>query len=48
MKLLDIQSSQRGEVCDSITLPKSIGEACRSENTSVVAITLMASGKAQL
>jgi hypothetical protein len=31
-----------------ITLPKSIGEACRSENTSVVVITLMASGKAQL
>jgi Haem-binding domain/Cytochrome P460 len=48
VKLLDIQSSQRGEVCDSITLPKSIGEACRSENTSVVVITLMASGKAQL
>lgn len=48
MRLLDNQSSQRGEVCDSITLPKSIGEACRSENTFVVVITLMASGKAHL
>ena len=48
MKLLDIQSLQRGEVCDSITLPESIGESCRSENPSVVVITLMASGKAQL
>jgi len=28
VKPLDIQSSQRGEICDSIILPKSIGEAC--------------------
>ena len=48
MTLLDIQPSLREGVCDSITFPKSIGEACRIENTSLVVITLMASGKAQL
>ena len=36
MKLLDIQSSPRGESSDSITLTKSFIEACRSYDASVV------------
>jgi hypothetical protein len=47
VKLLDIQSSLRGEARDSITRTKSIDETCRSGSTSVVVITLMAYGKAQ-
>ena len=40
MKLLEIQSSPRGESSDSITLTKSFIEACRSNNTSIVVDTL--------
>jgi FMN-dependent NADH-azoreductase len=40
VKLLEIQSSPRGESSDSITLSKSFIEACKSENTSVVVDTL--------
>jgi FMN-dependent NADH-azoreductase len=36
MKLLEIQSSPRGESSDSITLIKSFIEACKSDNTSIV------------
>lgn len=36
MKLLEIQSSPRGECSDSITLTKSFIEACKSYNTSIV------------
>ena len=32
MKLLEIQSSPRGESSDSITLTKSFIEACKSDN----------------
>ena len=39
MKLLDIQSSPRGELSDSITLTTSFIEACKS-NTSIVVDTL--------
>ena len=40
MKLLEIQSSPRGESSDSITLTKSFIEACKSNNTSIVVDTL--------
>ncbi|HEY1471547.1 MAG TPA: NAD(P)H-dependent oxidoreductase [Candidatus Acidoferrum sp.] len=40
MKLLEIQSSPRGESSDSITLTKSFIEACKSANTSIVVDTL--------
>jgi FMN-dependent NADH-azoreductase len=40
VKLLDIQSSPRGESSDSISLTKSFIEACKSENTSIVVDTL--------
>ena len=40
MKLLEIQSSPRGECSDSITLTKSFIEACKSYNTSIVVDTL--------
>ena len=40
MKLLEIQSSPRGESSDSITLTKSFIEACKSGNTSIVVDTL--------
>ena len=40
MKLLEIQSSPRGESSDSITLTKSFVEACKSDNTSIVVDTL--------
>jgi FMN-dependent NADH-azoreductase len=41
MKLLEIQSSPRGESSDSITLSKSFIEACKSSNnTSIVVDTL--------
>ena len=40
MKLLEIQSSPRGESSDSITLTKSFIEACKSDNTSIVVDTL--------
>ena len=40
MKLLEIQSSPRGESSDSITLTKSFIEACESDNTSIVVDTL--------
>ena len=40
MKLLEIQSSPRGESSDSITLTTSFIEACRSANTSIVVDTL--------
>jgi hypothetical protein len=36
VKLLEIQSSPRGESSDSITLTKSFIEACKSDNTSIV------------
>ena len=40
MKLLDIQSSPRGESSDSITLTKSFIEACKADNDSIVVDTL--------
>ena len=40
MKILEIQSSPRGESSDSSTLTKSFIEACKSENTSIVVDTL--------
>ena len=40
MKLLEIQSSPRGESSDSIALTKSFIEACRSENSSIGVDTL--------
>jgi hypothetical protein len=40
VKLLEIQSSPRGESSDSITLTKSFVEACKSDNPSIVVDTL--------
>ena len=40
MKLLEIQSSPRGESSDSISLTKSFIEACKSHHTSIVVDTL--------
>jgi FMN-dependent NADH-azoreductase len=40
VRLLEIQSSPRGESSDSITLTKSFIEACKSANTSIVVDTL--------
>ena len=40
MKLLEIQSSPRGESSDSITLTNSFIEACKSDNPSIVVDTL--------
>jgi FMN-dependent NADH-azoreductase len=40
VKLLEIQSSPRGESSDSITLTKSFVEACKSHNPSIVVDTL--------
>ena len=40
MKLLEIQSSPRGESSDSITLTQSFIEACKNDNTSIVVDTL--------
>jgi FMN-dependent NADH-azoreductase len=40
VKLLEIQSSPRGESSDSITLTKSFIEACKSGNGSIVVDTL--------
>ena len=40
MKLLEIQSSPRGESSDSITLTKSFVEACKNDNASIIADTL--------
>jgi FMN-dependent NADH-azoreductase len=40
VKILEIQSSPRGESSDSITLTKSFIEACKSDNTSIVVDTL--------
>jgi FMN-dependent NADH-azoreductase len=40
VKLLEIQSSLRGESSDSITLTKSFIEACKSDKTSIVVDTL--------
>ena len=40
MKLLEIQSSPRGESSDSIALTKSFIEACKSEDSSIVVDTL--------
>ena len=40
MKILEIQSSPRGESSDSITLTKSFIEACKSNDTSIVVDTL--------
>ena len=40
MKLLDIQSSPRGESSDSITLTTSFIEACKSASASIVVDTL--------
>jgi FMN-dependent NADH-azoreductase len=40
VKLLEIQSSPRGESSDSITLTKSFVEACKSANPSIVVDTL--------
>ncbi len=40
MKLLEIQSSPRGESSDSIALTKSFIEACQSANSSIVVDTL--------
>ena len=40
MKLLEIQSSPRGESSDSIALTKSFIEACKSDTTSIVVDTL--------
>jgi len=40
VRLLEIQSSPRGESSDSITLTKSFVEACKSDNPSIVVDTL--------
>jgi FMN-dependent NADH-azoreductase len=40
VKLLEIQSSPRGESADSITLTKSFIEALKSQNDSIVVDTL--------
>jgi FMN-dependent NADH-azoreductase len=40
VKLLEIQSSPRGESSDLITLTESFIEACKSGNTSIVVDTL--------
>ena len=40
MRILDIQSSPRGEASDSVTLTKSFIEACRSNDASVGVDTL--------
>ena len=40
MKILEIQSSPRGEFSDSITLTKSFIETCKSYNSSIVVDTL--------
>jgi FMN-dependent NADH-azoreductase len=40
MKLLQIQSSPRGEFSDSITLTKAFIEPCKSDNDSIVVDTL--------
>ena len=40
MKLLDIQSSPRGESSDSMTLTRSFIEACKSNDTSIVVDSL--------
>ena len=40
MKLLEIQSSPRGESSDSIALTTSFIEACKSDNASIVVDTL--------
>jgi FMN-dependent NADH-azoreductase len=40
VRLLEIQSSPRGESSDSITLTKSFIEACKSDNNSIVVDTL--------
>ena len=40
VKLLEIQSSPRGESSDSITLTQSFIEACKSDNNSIVVDTL--------
>ncbi len=40
MKLLEIQSSPRGESSDSITLTRSFIEACKSDNDSIIVDTL--------
>jgi FMN-dependent NADH-azoreductase len=40
VKLLEIQSSPRGESSDSITLTRSFIEACKSDDTSIVVDTL--------
>ena len=40
MKLLEIQSSPRGESSDSITLTKSFIDACRNSNASIIVDTL--------
>ena len=40
MKLLEIQSSPRGESSDSISLTQSFIEACKSDNGSIVVDTL--------
>jgi FMN-dependent NADH-azoreductase len=40
VKLLEIQSSPRGESSDSIALTKSFIETCRSHNASIIVDTL--------
>jgi FMN-dependent NADH-azoreductase len=40
VKILEIQSSPRGESSDSITLTTSFVEACKSENDSLAVDTL--------
>jgi len=40
VRLLEIQSSPRGESSDSIALTKSFVEACKSDNNSIVVDTL--------
>jgi FMN-dependent NADH-azoreductase len=40
VKLLEIQSSPRGESSDSIGLTQSFIEACKSDNGSIVVDTL--------
>ncbi len=40
MKLLEIQSSPRGESSDSIALTTSFIETCKSDNASIVVDTL--------
>jgi FMN-dependent NADH-azoreductase len=42
VKLLEIQSSPRGDSSDSITLTTSFVEACKSDNNSIVVDTLNA------